>query len=209
MNALSSIRETERLSSTLDRRPDKCVCLICVHDFLSLRLLKTYNRFREPSPSLSIDGAAIYAPCPSWARPQPGRTQEANNWKPLMMERRWSFSDVKLSWVFSSFHLDTNYYKCPEDQCRSKYKDFKGMLRHYQAKHCAKPPRYPCNVFNCKYSADNGFLRKDKLKSHYQKVHAGQAVWSNTSRRLLPAPAKTVSPSTGHESSNANSVADC
>lgn len=187
---------TGQSSPSLGRRPEQCVCLLCVHQYLSVHL--NSRRFDE------LVYQSAYAPCPSWARPEPGRTEEVHSWLLLNNGRFRSWA-----WVNSSFRVDEKDYRCPEHHCHSKFKDVRGVLRHYQAKHCTEPSRYPCSVFNCKYSGNNGFLRKDKLKSHYQKVHAGQTVASNTNRRLLPTPSNTTSPGTSHGSSNADTLEEC
>ena len=190
-------RESEKFSPSIAPSPEQCACLNCVHEYLC-----THVTEREMNGSI-YSGSAIYALRPSWASPAKGREQEAHSWWPL----KWMWenpSNPTWKWVKSSFRPDRNDYRCPEDHCRKKFTDFRGMLRHYQATHCTQPTRYPCTFFNCKYSGDNGFVRKDKLQSHLRKVHGAQTVPSNTPRRLLPAPANVVSPSTSGQSSDAN-----
>lgn len=72
-------------------------------------------------------------------------------------------------------------YNCNERDCRAGFKRFSDLQRHYTAKHCKKPDRFPCQVFGCKYSGAHGFLRKDKLKGHYQSVHEELGLHHNRS----------------------------
>ena len=65
-------------------------------------------------------------------------------------------------------------YWCLEQHCHFNTKRQADLARHYRTKHCENPPNFPCQVLGCKYGGENGFVRKDKLKSHYKNVHEGK-----------------------------------
>ena len=63
-------------------------------------------------------------------------------------------------------------FRCKEDRCVYGAKRWSDLRRHYTGKHCLNPKtKFPCPEIGCKYSGNNGFTRKDKLKSHREKVH--------------------------------------
>ena len=63
-------------------------------------------------------------------------------------------------------------FRCIEDRCVYGAKRWSDLRRHYTSKHCLNPKtKFPCPEIGCKYSGNNGFTRKDKLKSHREKVH--------------------------------------
>ena len=70
--------------------------------------------------------------------------------------------------------VEKGHYRCGEAQCEKVFKRWYDVPRHYKVNHCQNAKRFPCNVVGCKYSGDDGFLRKDKLKSHYRNVHLGR-----------------------------------
>ena len=65
-------------------------------------------------------------------------------------------------------------YRCLEQHCHFNTKRHADLARHYRTKHCENPPKFSCQVLGCKYGGENGFARKDKLKSHYRNVHEGK-----------------------------------
>lgn len=65
-------------------------------------------------------------------------------------------------------------YRCLEQHCHFNTKRIADLVRHYRTKHCENPPNFSCQVLGCKYGGENGFARKDKLKSHYRNVHEGK-----------------------------------
>ena len=69
-------------------------------------------------------------------------------------------------------------YTCAEPGCHTTTKKFSDLKRHYAGRHCIDPKKakFPCPVLDCKYSGDNGFARKDKLKSPYKNVHERKLV---------------------------------
>ena len=93
-------------------------------------------------------------------------------------------------------------YKCLEQDCRTVTVDFYELKRHYK-KHCTIPDKeqFPCPVLWCKYSGNNGFLRKDKLKSHYKNIHEGKPGPFKAGRVLKPATLKPRVSSVGDGSS--------
>ena len=65
-------------------------------------------------------------------------------------------------------------FKCAENDCPVVVSSMTDLKRHYTNKHCTKSEKFPCPLVWCKYSGDNGFKRKDKLKSHYRNAHEGK-----------------------------------
>ncbi len=76
-------------------------------------------------------------------------------------------------------------YHCLEG-CQTTTKNFADLRRHYTVRHCTNAIKYPCPIVGCKYGGDNGFTRKDKLKSHHRNVHQGNAVPGKTFRAIKP-----------------------
>ena len=73
--------------------------------------------------------------------------------------------------------------RCNEDHCVYSAKRWSDLKRHYTSKHCLNPKtKFPCPEVGCKYGGDNGFTRKDKLKSHREKVHGKRADTEKCSR---------------------------
>lgn len=68
------------------------------------------------------------------------------------------------------FHQD-NKYKCAEHNCRAATTKFSDLRRHHATTHCKNRTLHPCPVIGCKHSGENGWVRKDKLKSHFKNVH--------------------------------------
>ncbi|KAM0799633.1 hypothetical protein BDR22DRAFT_890213 [Usnea florida] len=63
-------------------------------------------------------------------------------------------------------------WRCLEAGCKVVTKRWMDLLRHTTSKHCIKPRDLKCPVLECKYHHVD-FSRKDKLKSHVEKVHKG------------------------------------
>ena len=93
------------------------------------------------------------------------------------------------------FHCERGHYgqpkeyTCLEQNCQVVTRYFGDLKRHYKAKHCTNPNKeqFPCPVVWCKYSGNNGFARKDKLKSHYRNIHEGKPGPAKAGRVLKPA----------------------
>ena len=64
--------------------------------------------------------------------------------------------------------------KCAEKDCPVAVSSMTDLRRHYTNKHCTKSETFSCPLVWCKYSGNNGFKRKDKLKSHYRNAHEGK-----------------------------------
>lgn len=62
-------------------------------------------------------------------------------------------------------------WRCREMDCKFVTKRWNDLLRHSTAKHCIKRD-LKCPFLECKYHHVD-FSRKDKLKSHVEKVHKG------------------------------------
>ena len=84
-------------------------------------------------------------------------------------------------------------YQCNASNCTRSFKRWDDLIRHTSNKHCLNPKRYPCPEIGCKYSGDNGFSRKDKMKSHHKNEHEGKpkiflARPAGVPQAILPAP---------------------
>ena len=90
-------------------------------------------------------------------------------------------------------------YTCLEQTCQVATKNFGDLKRHDKAKHCTNPNKeqFPCPVLWCKYSGNNGFARKDKLKSHYRNIHEGKPGPVKAGRVIKPATLKPQNPGLG------------
>ncbi len=91
------------------------------------------------------------------------------------------------------FHFgEEGHFKCLSDHCTFVTKRWSDLKRHSTVMHCKNAEKFPCPVPYCKFAGeDNGFLRKDKLTSHYNKVHKGvKAAPRGTLRAIKAAPAK-------------------
>ena len=91
-----------------------------------------------------------------------------------------------------SHYGQTGKYMCLEQTCQVATKNFGDLKRHDKAKHCSNPTKeqFPCPVLWCKYSGNNGFARKDKLKSHYKNIHEGKPGPVKAGRVIKPATLK-------------------
>ena len=76
-------------------------------------------------------------------------------------------------------------YRCREANCKFITKRFGDLKRHCSSKHCIKPRNLKCPVLSCRYHQD-GFARKDKLDSHYQKVHGGKSQPGKPNQAIKP-----------------------
>ena len=102
-----------------------------------------------------------------------------------------------------SHYGQSGKYACLEQNCQAVTKNFGDLKRHDKAKHCTKPDKeqFPCPVIWCKYSGNNGFARKDKLKSHYKNIHEGKPGPVKTGRVIKPATLKPKVPGLGGSAS--------
>ena len=99
------------------------------------------------------------------------------------------FGELKLYKHEKSHYGQPRKYTCLEQDCDIITKTFGDLKRHYKGKHCTKPNKeqFPCPVLWCKYSGNNGFARKDKLKSHYKNIHEGIPGPAKAGRVIKPA----------------------
>ena len=83
-------------------------------------------------------------------------------------------------------------FRCLSDHCTFVTKRWSDLKRHSTVMHCKYAKKFPCPVPYCKFAGDNnGFLRKDKLTSHFNRVHKGvKAAPRGTLRAIKAAPAK-------------------
>ena len=77
-------------------------------------------------------------------------------------------------------------FGCQEERCTTTTKTFTDLKRHYASKHCKRSKKHACHHIGCKYSGDNGFTRKDKLKSHLRNVHEGKVPRGQPPRAIKP-----------------------
>ena len=111
---------------------------------------------------------------------------------------RFPGCQTSINWAYSfseherSHYGQTGKYICLEQTCQVATKNFGDLKRHDKAKHCTNPNKeqFPCPVLSCKYSGNNGFARKDKLKSHYKKIHGGKPGPVKAGRVIKPATLK-------------------
>ena len=100
-------------------------------------------------------------------------------------------------------HFGTNgHFKCLSDHCNFVTKRWSDLKRHSTVMHCKNARKIPCPVPYCKFAGDNnGFLRKDKLTTHINRVHKGvKAAPPGTLRAIKAAPAKEAVDGTGSAS---------
>jgi len=91
-------------------------------------------------------------------------------------------------------------YHCNEQYCQFITKRWRDLQRHYSTRHCKAPKKFPCHVLGCKYGGENGFARKDKLKSHVKNVHEGRLLPGQPGRIIKPRVIKpALSKKTGPE----------
>ena len=79
------------------------------------------------------------------------------------------------------------HFHCIELNCTFTTKRWSDLERHTVTKHCTNKRRYPCSVIECKYHGEGkGFIRKDKLQSHFRAVHEGKARPGRANRVVKP-----------------------
>lgn len=76
-------------------------------------------------------------------------------------------------------------WRCREVGCKLVTKRWDDFLRHSTSKHCIKPKDLKCPFLECKYH-HIGFTRKDKLKSHVDKVHKGNPHTGKQNQAIKP-----------------------
>ena len=76
-------------------------------------------------------------------------------------------------------------YKCREIDCKCVTQRWEDFLRHSTSKHCIKPKDLKCPFLECKYHLID-FSRKDKLKSHVEKVHKGVSQPAKPNQAIKP-----------------------
>ncbi len=91
--------------------------------------------------------------------------------------------------------LHDEHYMCNSSGCKRSFTRWEDLVRHTLNKHCLNPKRFPCLDIGCKYSGENGFVRKDKLKSHYKNAHEGKPRFAQRGVPRLVQPA-VAAPST-------------
>lgn len=89
------------------------------------------------------------------------------------------------------YRNEIHAYVCNSSGCKKTLKRWEDLVRHTTNKHCLNPERFPCPEIGCKYSGNNGFVRKDKFKSHYKNVHEGKPRFAQRGAPTLLQPAPT------------------
>lgn len=77
-------------------------------------------------------------------------------------------------------------YCCDASGCTHKCKRWADLERHASTSHCLNAKKFPCKYPGCERGGDNGFPRKDKLKSHFENVHRGVGIPPKQPRALVP-----------------------
>ena len=83
-------------------------------------------------------------------------------------------------------YFTSGLYRCDSHGCSYKSKRWPDFQRHVVSRHCSRPASYPCSFPGCERGGGNGFPRKDKLKSHFEKVHRGRGIPPRQPRALAP-----------------------
>ena len=99
-----------------------------------------------------------------------------------------AYSTLYLAWAHEkekSHYGKPGSWGCVEANCKFITKRFGDLKRHCSCKHCTKPKKLKCPVLSCKYHQD-GFARKDKLDSHYQKAHGGNSQPGKPNQAIKP-----------------------
>lgn len=92
--------------------------------------------------------------------------------------------DLKNHWRKLCFV--SGLYRCDAPDCTHACKRFADLERHMSTSHCLDPQKFPCSFPGCERGGENGFPRKDKLKSHFESVHRGVGIPPKQSRPLAP-----------------------
>lgn len=155
--------------------PDQvCTCAACLHSY------------RCP---LHLWGPDVHPDCQSWVfRCRHAGCKWDTKWdtKHFFIRPYWS----KLVKLYDhekqrSHHGKPGNYECSEIDCKYTTKRWRDLLRHASSKHCINPKSFECPVLTCKYH-QQGFSRKDKRTSHYQKVHGGISHTSKPNQAIMP-----------------------
>ncbi|KAI4114592.1 MAG: hypothetical protein LQ345_004655 [Seirophora villosa] len=92
--------------------------------------------------------------------------------------------DLKNHWRGHCFV--SGLYRCDAPDCTHACKRFADLERHMSTSHCLDPQKFPCSFPGCERGGENGFPRKDKLKSHFESVHRGVGIPPKQPRALAP-----------------------
>ena len=90
--------------------------------------------------------------------------------------------------------VDSSTWHCKEWDCKFTTKRFTDLMRHSTVKHCKTVTKFPCPVPYCKYSGDNGFARKDKLRSHQKNVHSELKLHSKGPKPVASQDVRAIQP---------------
>ena len=154
--------------------------------------------FDEPSPQFTPDPTSFEASkndcaCITCLKILPHRGQSLNSGETFKCHFP---SCPKTSRTDLWYHETSHYGKygkftCLEQKCQVSTRLFSDLRRHYKT-HCTSPDKeiFSCPVSWCKYSGNNGFVRKDKLKSHYRNIHEGKPGPLKAGRVIKPATLK-------------------
>ena len=111
-------------------------------------------------------------------------------WPNEKADRQYALTDLRRH---EKAHFgEEGHFRCLSDHCTFVTKRWSDLKRHSTVMHCKNAKKIPCPVPYCKFAGDNnGFLRKDKLTTHFNRVHKGvKAAPRGTLRAIKAAPAK-------------------
>ena len=91
-----------------------------------------------------------------------------------------------LTYHWRSHCFADGLYRCFVPDCSHKCKRWADLERHASTAHCLDAKKFPCEYPGCKRGGDNGFVRKDKLRSHFKNVHEGIGIAPKHPRTLIP-----------------------
>ncbi|KAL2036778.1 hypothetical protein N7G274_010502 [Stereocaulon virgatum] len=124
-------------------------------------------------------------PRPTWLETA---NESGDDWSPAYAYCRvlgcdWEYSDAPTVYSAAWRHEKSHFYDttrneagvkkliCKQEYCKYSTKRYSDIKRHYAAKHCKNAKKFPCHIIGCKFSGDNGFPRKDKLRDHLKASH--------------------------------------
>lgn len=100
---------------------------------------------------------------------------------------RYKYSwNASLTLAWRQHFFIEGLYRCDAPGCTHRCKRWADLERHTSTSHCLNAKKFPCKYPGCERAGDNGFPRKDKLKSHFENVHRGVGIPPKHPRALVP-----------------------
>lgn len=152
--------------------PDQvCTCAACLEDYTCPEHLKGLGRQPEMKSwtfGCRVTGCQWTTKC--------DESKHSNNLEKLFRH----------DWQRERQHYGRyGDWRCRETGCKYVTKRWNDFTRHSSSKHCINPKNFECPVLNCKYH-QIGFTRKDKLKSHFDRVHKGNSQPGKPNQAIKP-----------------------